>query len=231
MLYKFLNLIRLKAIRSNVHTISVLLIIFIVPPSYAADTNIKITTLESSVIVALREATRHIIEPTQQIETLAWLSEMSRNIEKRVPDDFYRIRLVQTVLEEANRINIDPQLVLAVIAIESSFNRYAESTAGAQGLMQVMPFWKKELGSKSDDLFNPHTNIHYGCKILKYYLNRYSPSIPRALAAYNGSLGRSTYYNKVLKHMEKEWGFKAVYSLKPSVHDINKTIAANSLIK
>ena len=74
---------------------------------------------------------------------------MSRNIEKRVPDDFYRIRLVQTVLEEANRVDVDPQLVLAVMAIESNFNRYAESGAGAQGLMQVMPFWKKELRGKS----------------------------------------------------------------------------------
>ena len=201
-------------------------------PSYASDasgTQTELTTLESPVIIALREATRDIIEPTQQLETLTWLSEMSRNIEKRVPDDFYRIRLVQTVLEEANRVGIDPQLVLAVISIESNFNRYAQSGAGAQGLMQVMPFWKDELGSKNDDLFNPRVNIRYGSKILKYYLDRYSPSVPRALAAYNGSLGRSFYYKKVLNRLEKSWGFEAVYSLDSKQNDSDKTIAANAV--
>ena len=203
----------------------------VINPSYATQTSTELSVLESPVIVALREATRDIIEPTQQIETLTWLSEMSRNIEKRVPDDFYRIRLVQTVLEEANRVDVDPQLVLAVMAIESNFNRYAESGAGAQGLMQVMPFWKKELGSENDDLFNPRVNIRYGSKILKHYLDRYSPSIPRALAAYNGSLGRSFYYEKVLKRLEKSWGFKAVYSLKSPDNDTDKAIAANDINK
>ena len=210
-------------------------VLFITPnahaKSVAKNTATKLIELESPTIIALREATRNIIEPTRQIETLAWLSEMSRNIEKRVPNDFYRIRLVQTVLEEANNADIDPQLVLAVMAIESNFNRYAQSGAGAQGLMQVMPFWKEELGSKTDDLFNPHVNIRYGVKILKHYLDRYSPSIPRALAAYNGSLGRSFYYTKVLKRLEKEWGFKAVYSLKSNENSSDKAIAANEANK
>ena len=215
-------------------SIAVVLSLFVtMSASYATNTTennttTELTAIESPTIIALREATRDIIEPTQQIETLAWLSEMSRNIEKRVPDDFYRIRLVQTVLEEANHVGIDPQLMLAVIAIESNFNRYAQSGAGAQGLMQVMPFWKKELGSKSDDLFNPRVNIRYGSKILKYYLDRYSPSVPRALAAYNGSLGRSFYYDKVLKRLEKAWGFKAFYSLKSPEND-NKAIVANEI--
>lgn len=220
-----------RSIRSIACLITALAALSVTTPSFALKTATELATLESPVIVALREATRDIIDPTQQIETLTWLSEMSRNIEKRVPNDFYRIRLVKTVLEEANRVEIDPQLVLAVMAIESNFNRYAESGAGAQGLMQVMPFWKNELGSEQDDLFNPRINIRYGCKILKHYLDRYSPSIPRALAAYNGSLGRSFYYEKVLKRLEKSWEFEAVYSLQTLENDPNKAIAANDIGK
>ena len=190
-------------------------------PIYANSDN-SFKSLDTATIIALRETTNDILDPEQQIETLTWLSEMSKNIEKRVPDDFYRIRLLQTVLEEANRVNLDPQLVLAVMAIESNFNRYAESGAGAQGLMQVMPFWKDELGSRDDDLFNPRVNIRYGCEILKHYIDRYSPSIPRALAAYNGSLGRSFYYEKVLKRLAKSWGFESVYSMQSSGVAVNE---------
>jgi len=96
---------------------------------------------------------------------------------------------------------------MAVIDIESNFNRYAQSHVGAQGLMQVMPFWKKEYGHSDDDLFNPHVNISYGCKILRYYLDRYDTP-EKALAAYNGSLGKSKYPNKVFARLKKEWQFK-----------------------
>ncbi|MGH1543015.1 MAG: lytic transglycosylase domain-containing protein, partial [Arenicella sp.] len=128
------------------------------------------TRLDRPIIIALQQATDSIIEPRQQIETLAWLSEMSNNLRKRIPNEFYRVRLLQTVLDEANLMGLDPQLVLAVIDIESNFNRYAVSSVGAQGLMQVMPFWKNELGRHTDDLFNPRINIRYGCAILKHYI-------------------------------------------------------------
>ncbi len=189
------------------------------------------TRLDRPIIIALQQATDSIIEPRQQIETLAWLSEMSNNLRKRIPNEFYRVRLLQTVLDEANLMGLDPQLVLAVIDIESNFNRYAVSSVGAQGLMQVMPFWKNELGRHTDDLFNPRINIRYGCAILKHYIKLYSPSLPRALAAYNGSLGRDKYPNKVLKRLAREWPFNPIYSMQPSSvaqSDLQNTLEVNN---
>lgn len=168
---------------------------------------------DNSVIMALHQATRDIIDPHQQVETLAWLSKMSHNVRKRLPNDFYRVRLMKTILTEAKRADLDPQLVLAVIDVESNFDRYAVSRVGAQGLMQVMPFWKDILGSYQDDLFNPQINIRYGCTILKHYIDRFAPSLDRALAAYNGSLGRTTYSDKVKNRLKKEWQFQPFYSL------------------
>ena len=131
---------------------------------------------------------------------------MSEKITQRVPNAFYRIRLLETVHREAALVGLDPQLVLAVIDIESNFNRYALSHVGAQGLMQVMPFWKKELGKSSDDLFNPQVNIRYGCAILRHYMDKYSDPVD-ALAAYNGSLGKEKYPNKVYGRLNRQWGF------------------------
>ncbi|MGH1539894.1 MAG: lytic transglycosylase domain-containing protein, partial [Arenicella sp.] len=97
--------------------------------------------------------------------------------------------------------------------------------------MQVMPFWKNELGRHTDDLFNPRINIRYGCAILKHYIKLYSPSLPRALAAYNGSLGRDKYPNKVLKRLAREWPFNPIYSMQPSSvaqSDLQNTLEVNN---
>lgn len=127
---------------------------------------------------------------------------------KRIPDPFYRVRLLKAVRTEARRAALDPQLVLAVIDIESNFNRHALSHAGAQGLMQVMPFWKKVQGTSDDDLYNPLVSLRYGCTILRRYLDKHeNPS--DALAAYNGSLGRSIYSDKVESRLMKHWQFQA----------------------
>lgn len=98
--------------------------------------------------------------------------------------------------------NLDPTLVLALISIESRFDPFAISSVGAQGLMQVMPFWKEEIGSPDDNLFDVATNIRYGCAILKHYMKRYHSS-KKALAAYNGSLGRDKYPNKVFAQLSR----------------------------
>jgi soluble lytic murein transglycosylase-like protein len=102
----------------------------------------------------------------------------------------------------AHSHDLDPSLVLALITIESRFDPYAISSVGAQGLMQVMPFWKKELGSKQDNLFDVTTNIRYGCAILKHYIQRYKTP-KRALAAYNGSKGKDKYPNKVFSQVAR----------------------------
>lgn len=159
------------------------------------------------LIKALHQATADENEQTTDLQELRWLSRMSEKIERQIRDPFYRVRLLKTVFQEANNLGLDPQLVLAIIDIESSFNRYAVSNAGAQGLMQVMPFWKQVLDKPNADLFNPLVSIQFGCEVLRRYLDRYE-STEDALAAYNGSLGRSKYSDKVLHWYKERWQYE-----------------------
>jgi hypothetical protein len=92
-----------------------------------------------------------------------WLLEMSDRLARRIPDAKYRIELLKTVHYEATRAGLDPQLVLGIIHVESGFKKYAVSTAGARGLMQVMPFWVNLIGEGEHNLFHLRTNIRYGC--------------------------------------------------------------------
>lgn len=162
------------------------------------------------LVKALQHATTDEVTQTINLEELRWLSRMSVQLEidDRVPDPFYRIRILQTVKQEALNVGLNPQMVLAVMDIESNFNRYAVSRSGALGLMQIMPFWKEVLGEPEADLFNPLTNIRFGCEILRRYMDRYS-NIEDALAGYNGSLGRKTYSDKILRRYNSRWVYNA----------------------
>lgn len=164
--------------------------------------------VDPALVQALQQATSDIREQTIDLDSLLWLSSMSERIDKRIKNPFYRIRLLEAVYTEAEMAGLDPQLVLAVIDIESNFDRYAISHAGAQGLMQVMPFWKDIYGKPNDDLYNPLTSLRYGCTILRHYLDRHDNTMD-ALAAYNGSLGRSTYPDKIMRRMASRWQFEA----------------------
>jgi len=95
--------------------------------------------------------------------------------------------------------------VLALINIESDFDHYAVSNAGARGLMQIMPFWINEIGKPDDNLFDIKTNIKYGCAILSLYLEKEKKDTTKALARYNGSRGQSWYPMRVYKAMRKTW--------------------------
>lgn len=92
---------------------------------------------------------------------------MSNRLKKKVPDHQKRLQLLKQIHFESHRSKLHPELVLAVIDVESNFNRYAISRVGATGLMQVMPFWLKEIGRPGDNLFNIRTNLRMGCTILK----------------------------------------------------------------
>jgi len=163
--------------------------------------------VDPDLIQALKQATHDIQEGRTDLDSLTWLSSMSEKLERRIPDPYYRIRLLKAVATEAERAGLDPQLVLAVIDIESNFSRHALSHAGAQGLMQVMPFWKEVYGNVEDDLYNPLVSLRYGCTILRHYMDKY-PNATQALAAYNGSLGRDVYPNKVFKRLASQWQYK-----------------------
>ena len=134
-----------------------------------------------------------------------WLLDMSRRLEKFVADPGVRIRMLKQIHYEARRVDIEPELVLAVIEVESRFDEFAISISGARGLMQVMPFWLDEIGISDQNLFKIRTNLRMGCTILRYYMDMEPDDLGRALARYNGSLGKTVYPNKVITALHKNW--------------------------
>lgn len=134
-----------------------------------------------------------------------WLMDMSNRLSVRVENLDTRLNLLRSIHREATRAELPPELVIAVIDIESRFDRFAISRVGAQGLMQVMPFWLKEIGRDGDNLMDVDTNLRMGCTILKYYLDMEKGDLRRALARYNGSLGKWTYPDKVLTALSNRW--------------------------
>lgn len=137
-----------------------------------------------------------------------WLTDMSRRLERQVKDPQERIKLLTRIHSEATRADLSPELVLSVIEVESNFDRYAVSVAGALGLMQIMPFWLDEIGRPDDNLLHVDTNLRYGCTILRFYLDKEDGDLRRALGRYNGSLGKRKYPNKVIDKLTRKW-FKA----------------------
>ncbi len=140
-----------------------------------------------------------------RFEAEVWLLDMSQRLAKTLPDDAERLKLLKAIHYEASRAELPPELVLSVIQVESYFDRWAISVAGAQGLMQIMPFWLKEIGHADDNLFHVQTNLRMGCTILKYYLDMERGDLIRALGRYNGSLGKFKYPNKVFKALRTRW--------------------------
>jgi soluble lytic murein transglycosylase-like protein len=124
----------------------------------------------------------------------AWIAALSPRLATRLPDADGREEFLLTTHYEATRAGLDPLLVLGVIQVESDFRKYAVSPAGARGFMQVMPFWVRTIGTPDHNLFHLRTSLRYGCTILRHYLDVEKGDLPRALARYNGSLGRPTDY-------------------------------------
>jgi soluble lytic murein transglycosylase-like protein len=141
------------------------------------------------------------------MEAADWLGEMSKRLEKRIPNREYRIDLLRSVHYEATRAGLDPQLVLGLIQVESAFRKYAVSSVGARGYMQVMPFWIKVIGRPEDSLFDLRTNLRYGCTILRHYLDIEKGDLFRALGRYNGSLGKAEYPNLVRAAWQNHWSY------------------------
>ena len=134
-----------------------------------------------------------------------WLLDMSNRLAHFVKDPEARVTILKLVHSEATRASISPELVLALIEVESHFDEFAISVAGAQGLMQIMPFWLDEMNLTGKNLFNIQTNLRMGCTILSYYLNIESGNLTRALGRYNGSLGQYTYPQKVTQALNNNW--------------------------
>jgi soluble lytic murein transglycosylase-like protein len=124
---------------------------------------------------ALRELLRAVASEADSFEdhyaAQVWLTDMSARLERQVANPKERLMILQRVHFEATRWELPPELVLAVIDVESNFDRFAISVAGARGLMQIMPFWLAEIGRPDDNLMHIDTNVRYGCTILKFYLD------------------------------------------------------------
>lgn len=153
----------------------------------------------------LQQAVKDSESFDDRFDAEVWLIDMSNRLKDKIKHPEKRLKLLRQIHHEASRAELPPELVLAVIDVESNFDRFAISKAGAQGLMQVMPFWLKEIGQPRDSLFNVRTNLRMGSTILKYYLKKEKGDLTRALARYNGSLGKYKYPNKVFKLLSKRW--------------------------
>jgi soluble lytic murein transglycosylase-like protein len=135
-----------------------------------------------------------------------WLTDMSARLAAQIPDPDERLEILKTVHFRANEAGVAPELVLAVIDVESNFDRFAISTATALGLMQIMPFWVDEVGySDKNLLFDVDFNILLGCRILKYYLDMENGDLIQGLARYNGSTGRRWYGDRVIERLRTKW--------------------------
>ena len=172
----------------------------------------KYEPLSASVQAALHKAVSDsrpsVSSFKTPMEAADWLGEMSRRLEKRIPNREYRIDLLRSVHYEATRAGLDPQLVLGLMQVESGFRKYAVSSAGARGYMQVMPFWVKVIGRPDDSLFDLRTNLRYGCTILRHYLDIEKGDLFRALGRYNGSLGKPEYPNMVRAAWQNQWAYE-----------------------
>ena len=153
----------------------------------------------------LIEAVSQSVSFDDRFDAEVWLTDMSARLGTLVQTPQERIEILRHVHQEATRAELEPELVLAVIQVESNFDRFAVSRAGAQGLMQVMPFWLDEIGRPEDNLFHIGTNLRLGCTILKYYLEMERGHVARALARYNGSVGQSWYPMRVFEALRKRW--------------------------
>ncbi len=180
--------------------------------SSTAQANQQYKPLSASVSAVMQYSVADTASPRlafeDEMDGAVWLADMSSRLRQYIRDDTTRRDFLVTAHYEAIRAGLDPQMVLALIEVESAFRKYAVSKSGARGYMQVMPFWVKLLGEEGGhNLFNLRTNLRYGCVILRHYVDIERGNLFRALGRYNGSLGKAKYPNKVLRAWNRRWKY------------------------
>ncbi len=179
-----------------------LILYLLINPAFAEQHRHAITP---DLRILLQRAIESTDSFTDRFEAEVWLADMSTRLKQRVEDDKERLTILKNVHYEATRAELAPELILAVIEIESGFDRFAISKVGARGLMQIMPFWLVELNQANANLFSIPTNLRFGCTILKHYLEKENGDLRRAFARYNGSLGKRRYPDKVFSALSERW--------------------------
>ena len=172
---------------------------------YADDIAVKPVVDEELREILIKAVNKKELSFKDQYDAQAWMLAMSSRLQPYVADEKARYELLKLIHQEATLSGLKPEIVLSVMQVESRFNRYAISRVGAQGMMQVMPFWKKEIGRPDDNLTVTATNLRYGCTILKYYLDKEKGDLRSALARYNGSSVYGNYPELVFKAYNKKW--------------------------
>jgi soluble lytic murein transglycosylase-like protein len=173
--------------------------------------------MADGVRLALSSAFKDTRPPQQKFDQQSarldyeqWLTQMSARLARKLPDLQVRTEFLEAAWYEARRAGLDPALVLGLIQVESAYRKYAVSSAGARGYMQVMPFWTSVIGDHDrSKLFHMQTNLRYGCAILRMYLDMEKGNLFLALGRYNGSRGKPEYPNAVLSAW-KRWEFSPV---------------------
>jgi soluble lytic murein transglycosylase-like protein len=162
--------------------------------------------LIDSVRTALTSAIQNAAPPIPEfadtesrLQYLRWLGAMGERLKKKKPDWDVRREFLQTIWYESKRSGLDVALVLGLVQVESNFRKYAVSSVGARGYMQVMPFWTRQIGDgDAGKLFHMQTNLRFGCVILRHYLDIERGNLFMALGRYNGSRGKAPYPDAVL---------------------------------
>ncbi len=166
-------------------------------------------TAAQSYSAPLHQTLESVLEtprpPIERWTDHQWRSTMATRLSRYVDDPDRRLRLLDRIQQEARLAGLSPGIVMAVIQVESAFQPNAVSSAGARGLMQVMPFWVEALGRPDDNLFDPLLNLRYGCTILAHYLAVEDGDLTRALARYNGSRGKTWYPERVMRAWRQHW--------------------------
>jgi soluble lytic murein transglycosylase-like protein len=172
--------------------------------------------LVDSVRTALSSAVSNQAPPIPEfqdtesrLQYLRWMGRMSERLRRKKSEWHVRQEFLQTIWYESRRAGLDPALVLGLVQVESNFRKFAVSSVGARGYMQIMPFWTRVLGDgDAGKLFHMQTNLRFGCVILRHYLERERGDLYLALGRYNGSRGRAPYPNAVFD-AQKNWEFSA----------------------
>ena len=165
----------------------------------------SVRTALSSAVANHAPPVPEFMDTESRLGYLRWLGATSERLKKKKSDWNTRKEFLQTVWYEAKRAGLDVPLVLGLIQVESNFRKFAISSVGARGYMQVMPFWTRVLGDgDAARLFHMQTNLRFGCVILRHYLERERGDLYLALGRYNGSRGKPQYPNAVFG-AQKTW--------------------------
>jgi soluble lytic murein transglycosylase-like protein len=158
----------------------------------------SVRTALSSAIANHAPPVPEFANTESRLHYLRWLGSMSERLRKKKPEWQVRQEFLQTIWYESRRAGLDTAMVLGLVQVESNFRKFAVSSVGARGYMQIMPFWTRVLADgDAGKLFHMQTNLRFGCVILRHYLDRERGDLFLALGRYNGSRGRPPYPNAV----------------------------------